>query len=51
MSSSGRPKAEMMMIMMMIMLFVSLIRAAEDRAKWRVLGEAYVQQWTAAGCK
>ncbi|CAK1603510.1 unnamed protein product [Parnassius mnemosyne] len=25
------------------------MRVTEDRAKWRALGEAYVQQWTAAG--
>jgi hypothetical protein len=24
----------------------SWMRVAEDRAKWRELGEAYVQQWT-----
>ena len=26
------------------------MRRAEDRAQWRALGEAYVQQWTNTGC-
>jgi hypothetical protein len=27
----------------------SWMRVAEDRARWRVIGEAYVQQWTVIG--
>ena len=27
----------------------SWMRVAEDRARWRAIGEAYVQQWTAIG--
>jgi hypothetical protein len=27
----------------------SCMRVAEDRAKWRDIGEAYVQQWTVVG--
>jgi hypothetical protein len=27
----------------------SWIRVAEDRARWRAVGEAYVQQWTVVG--
>jgi hypothetical protein len=27
----------------------SWMRVAEDRAKWREVGEAYVQQWTVVG--
>jgi hypothetical protein len=27
----------------------SWTRVAEDRAKWRELGEAYIQQWTVVG--
>jgi hypothetical protein len=27
----------------------SWMRVAEDRARWRDIGEAYVQQWTAIG--
>jgi hypothetical protein len=26
------------------------MRVAEDRARWREIGEAYVQQWTVVGC-
>jgi hypothetical protein len=26
------------------------MRVAEDRAKWREIGEAYVQQWTTVHC-
>jgi hypothetical protein len=25
------------------------MRVAEDRARWREIGEAYVQQWTVVG--
>jgi hypothetical protein len=28
----------------------SWMRVAEDRARWRDIGEAYVQQWTVVGC-
>jgi hypothetical protein len=28
----------------------SWMRVAEDRARWREIGEAYVQQWTVVGC-
>jgi hypothetical protein len=27
----------------------SCLRVAEDRARWREIGEAYVQQWTVVG--
>jgi hypothetical protein len=27
----------------------SWMRVAEDRARWREIGEAYVQQWTVVG--
>jgi hypothetical protein len=27
----------------------SWVRVAEDRARWRNIGEAYVQQWTVVG--
>ncbi|KPJ05251.1 hypothetical protein RR46_02006, partial [Papilio xuthus] len=27
----------------------SWMRVVEDRAQWRAMGEAYVQQWTSTG--
>jgi hypothetical protein len=27
----------------------SWMRVAEDRARWREIGEAYIQQWTVVG--
>lgn len=30
---------------------VGWMQAASDRSEWRLLGEAYVQQWTSQGCK
>lgn len=29
---------------------VSWMRVAENRERWRALGETYVQQWTSVGC-
>jgi hypothetical protein len=28
---------------------VSTLRVAEDQARWRAIGETYVQQWTVVG--
>jgi hypothetical protein len=28
----------------------SWMRVAEDQARWRAIGEVYVQQWTVVGC-
>jgi hypothetical protein len=55
--ASGRYKVLMYLMSYVAIFFFllrrtagrSFMRAAADRAKWRKIGEAYVQQWTVVG--